>query len=166
LVHSWDHRCGWAIPGLPRKNANWSVVSPQSAFSLCHLPPDSAAATSSERFNYDYPLPAAWSDPFDSAFTHSPSFASPGRQDRFLNYYFVFLFLGLSCSFSFESIFSYVGFETRSFLNSQSICSPCFVPGSVFSPSVFNITIQKFFSVYVRGKRHAMTRQRRPLPSL
>jgi hypothetical protein len=29
---------------------------------------------------------------------------------------------------------------------------------------VYHITIQKFFSVHVRGKRHAMTRQRRPSP--
>jgi hypothetical protein len=106
------------------------------AFSSCHLPPNAAAATSIERFNYDYPLPAAWFSPSDSAFINSPSFASPCRQDRFLNYYVVFLFLCLSRSFFFESISSFVSFETRSYLN-LAITPYLFAP-RVFSLGVFS----------------------------
>ena len=125
-----------AVPGLPRENASWSVVPPQSAFSSRQLPPDSAIATSREPPNYGCTLPAAWSGPSDSAFNHSPSFASPCRQDLVLAINVSFLFICVSRSFSFESISSYVSFETRSYLN--SVITPyLFSPRVLFCPCCF-----------------------------
>jgi hypothetical protein len=81
-----------------------------------------------------------------------------------------FCFICVSRSFSFESISSYVSFETRSYPN--SVITPYLFASRVLSLGLFFLFVGGplsnsdffFVFVYVRGKRHTMTRQRRPTP--